>query len=295
VRPRSYRGAVSCYLRKYAFAPKYPVEQALSVLTADGVRLAGARLQGPPDAFATVVLVHGLVHSSRTPRIHAFAHRLSESVHVLVPDLRGHGHSEGVCTLGKDEPLDVAAVVAAAPPGLPVVTIGLSLGGVAVLLHAGTFGGVAGTVAVSSPAWWGDWSTPSTQRVRRYAMTPAGRVVLARLLRTRIASRCEGVPDSRDVVAAIAPAFTLVVHDPTDHYFGANHAQTIYDWAREPKAIWWERGMGHGTDLLSADLASRLVAELRHRLRAPAQSDHRPPVGHRPTEPHVLPGGPSSR
>ncbi|HEX2187092.1 MAG TPA: alpha/beta fold hydrolase, partial [Chloroflexota bacterium] len=197
-RPRSYRGALSCYLRKYLFAPRYGPEQALSLVTADGVRLSGARLQGPPDAFATVVIVHGLVHSSRTPRIHAFAHLLSKSVHVLVPELRGHGGSEGVCTLGHEEPLDVAAAVAAAaPPGLPVVTMGLSLGGVAVLLHAGTFGGVAGTVAVSSPAWWGAWDTPATKRVRRYAMTPAGRMVLARLLRTRIASRCDGVPDAR--------------------------------------------------------------------------------------------------
>jgi pimeloyl-ACP methyl ester carboxylesterase len=237
-------------------------------VTADGLRLAGARLDGPPDAFATVVLVHGLVHSSRTPGIYAFAHLLARSLHVLVPELRGHGASEGVCTLGRDEPLDVAAAVAAASPHLPVVTLGVSLGGAAVLLHAGTHGGVAGAVAVSSPAWWGAWDTPSTQRVRRYAMTPAGRVVLARVLRTRIAARCDGVPDARDVVGAISPAFTLIVHDPNDHYFGREHAETLYQWAGEPKALWLEDGRGHGTDLLTPDLAARLVDELRLRLAA---------------------------
>ena len=59
------------------------------------MQLAGARLTGPPDAVATIVLAHGFVHSSRTPRIHAFAHLLARRAHVLVPDLRGHGSSGG--------------------------------------------------------------------------------------------------------------------------------------------------------------------------------------------------------
>jgi pimeloyl-ACP methyl ester carboxylesterase len=262
-----YGRTLSRYARKYVFAPRYLPHERLSLVTIDGVRLAGARLEGPSDAFATVVLVHGLVHWSRTPGIHAFAHLLARSVHVLVPELRGHGRSGGVCTLGVDEPLDVAAAVAAAAErALPVVTVGVSLGGAAVLLHAGTHGGVAAAVAISSPAWWGAWDTPSTQRVQRAAMTAAGRLVLARLLRTRIAAHCDAVPDARDVVANIAPAFTLVVHDPKDHYFGREHADTLYQWAREPKALWWEEGKGHGTDLLTPSLADRLVTELRGRL-----------------------------
>jgi pimeloyl-ACP methyl ester carboxylesterase len=264
--------AVAGYLRKYAFAPRYRPEESLSLTTPDGLRLAGARLEGPVDSFATVVLVHGLAHWSRTPRIHTFAHRLAREVHVLVPDMRGHGASQGLCTLGLEEPVDVhAAVVAArtARPDLPVVTIGVSLGGAAVLLHAGTYGGIAAVVAISSPARWGAWDTAATQRVHRYASSRAGRAVLARALRTRIASTCEGIPDSRDVVAAIAPAFTLIVHDPADHYFAGDHAETIYQWAREPKALWLEEGAGHGTDLLTPEFATRLLAELRHRLSSP--------------------------
>src|SRR5437588_8807629 len=98
-RPAGQRGAVAGYLRKYAFVPRYRREELLSLLTADGVRLGGARLEGPADSFASVVLVHGLAHWSRTPKIHAFAHLLAREVHVLVPDLRGHGTSEGLSTL----------------------------------------------------------------------------------------------------------------------------------------------------------------------------------------------------
>jgi len=262
-------GVAAHMVRKHFFAPRYALEQRLDLLTEDGVRLSGARLHGPADAPGTVVLVHGFVHSSRTPRIHRFAHLLAQRLHVIVPDLRGHGASGGVSTLGTKEPLDVAAAVAAARPDLPVVTVGLSLGGASVLLHAGTRGGVAGVVAISSPAWSQSWDTPSTIRIQRAVTSRAGRLVLARVLRTRIAPLCEAVPDSRELVGRIAPAFTLVVHDPADHYFDGEHAQAIYRWAREPKDLWLLPGAGHGTDVLTAAFGDRLVTELEARLQAP--------------------------
>ena len=257
------------YLRKHAFAPRYGSEERLRLVTHDGVRLSGARLHGPPDAAGTVVLIHGFSHWSRTPRMHAFAHMLARGMHVIVPDLRGHGASGGVSSMGPKEPLDVKAAVEAADPALPVVTVGLSLGGAAVLLHAGTFGGVAGVVAISAPAWWGAWDTPSTKRVQRYAMTPAGRRFLAVFLRTRIAQVCEGVPHAEEQVAAIAPAFTLVVADPADHYFSEEHPRAIYAWANDPKDLWLLPGTGHGTDLLTPSFATRLLEDLDRRLRRP--------------------------
>jgi pimeloyl-ACP methyl ester carboxylesterase len=266
---RRAANAMAGYVRKHAFVPRYRTEHRLPLVTDDGVRLVAARLPGPPDAMATVVLVHGFSQSSRMPRIHAFAHVLAERAHVIVPDLRGHGASSGLSSMGTYEPLDVKAAVDAAEPGLPVVTIGISLGGAAVLLHAGTYGGVAGVVAISAPAWWGAWDTPATKRIERYAMSPAGRRFLALFLRTRIAQVCEGVPHAEQQVANIAPAFTLVVADPADHYFSEDHPRTIYRWAQEPKELWMLPGTGHGTDLLTPAFTGRLLDELARRLRHP--------------------------
>lgn len=272
--------AIAGYLRKYPFAPRYGREQALSLVTEDGVRLSGARLAGPADAPCTVVLVHGFVNWSRTPRVHAFAHLLARHVHVVVPDLRGHGRSKGESTLGFSEPLDVAAAVAAADPDLPVVTVGVSLGGAAVLLHAGAAASVPaadlqpaqrrvdGVVAISAPAWWGVAESPGTKKLVAYLGSRFGRIVLARLLRTRVAASCAAVPDAGDVVAAIAPAFTLVVHDPEDWYFGSEHAERLFSWAGEPKDLWWLPGAGHGTDLLTPELADRLLAHVARQLAA---------------------------
>src|SRR5215213_6187275 len=263
---RRAANAAAGYVRKHAFVPRYGAETELSLVTDDGVRLSASRLQGPPDAIGTVVLVHGFSQSSHMPRIHAFAHQLARRMHVIVPDLRGHGASGGLSSLGPKEPLDVKAAVEAADPALPVVTVGISLGGAAVLLHGGTFGGVAGVVAISDPAWWGAWDTPATKRIQRYAMTPAGRRFLAVFMRSRIAQVCEGVPHAEEQAGAIAPAFTIVVADPADHYFSEEHPQTIYRWANEPKDLWLMPGTGPGTDLLSPAFGDRLLTDLERRL-----------------------------
>jgi pimeloyl-ACP methyl ester carboxylesterase len=268
---------VANYLRRYVFAPRYRPDERLSLVSTDGTRLSCARLEGPQSSPATVVLVHGFVNSSRTPAIHDFARRLEQEVHVLVPDLRGHGASGGRCTMGVDEPGDVATVVAAATPGLPVVTVGTSLGGAAVLLHAGRYPGVAGTVAISAPASWGSFEREGSNRVRRFIGSATGRMVLGLLLRTRVVSSCAGLPDSSEVVASISPAFTVVVHDPDDRYFGPEHAERLYEWAREPKDLWWYPGAGHGTDVLTPELAERLLGEIGARL-GPAGVAHEPPA-----------------
>lgn len=257
--------AVARYYRMYVAPPRYQPEQRLTLTAADGVRLNAWRVAGPPRALCTVVLVHGFANSSRSPGVHRFAQLLARRAHVIVPDLRGHGRSGGRCSMGRHEPLDVEAAVAAAPEGYPVVTLGTSLGGAAVFMHAGTFGGVAAAVGVSAPAR-GELDREGTHRVRRWVSGRTGRLVLATVLRTRVGPDCIYLPEAADVVANISPALTVVVHDPDDWYFGPQHAESIYGWAREPKALWWYPGGGHGGDLLTPQLAARLLAELEVRL-----------------------------
>ena len=255
-------GVVAGWARKYPLAPRWRREQLLSLSTVDGVSISAARIDGPPDAPAVVVLVHGFLNSSRSPLVHGFAHLLASKVHVIAPDLRGHGRSGGRVTLGALEPLDVDAAVGAARrawPDLPVVTVGTSLGGIAALRHAGIIGGVAGTVSISAPAWYDPDTRDGARRLTRFVESRAGRQVAARLLRTRVGV-LPPVDDMASVVAAIAPAFTVVVHDPDEAYFGEEHARAIYDAAQQPKDLWLLPGAGHGSDVLTPDLAARLLA-----------------------------------
>jgi pimeloyl-ACP methyl ester carboxylesterase len=265
------------WARRYPLAPRYrPPATHLTLHAADGTRLHAVRLPQRTGgrrlaaaAPCSFVLVHGLANSSRTPGIHAFAHLLSTAAPVVVLDLRGHGASGGQCSFCLSEPLDVDAAVTAAKeadPDLPVVTIGTSLGGSSVLLHAGELGGVAGTVGISPAGWSGADDRPGSARAQQVARSPLARAGLRLLTGTRLPVICGAVPDAEPVVARIAPAFTLVVHDREDHYLGPEHAEAIERWAKPPVERWEVVGKGHGTELLDAALADRILAHVRAHL-----------------------------
>ena len=96
--------------------------------------------------------------------------QLSTWAHVVALDLRGHGRSAGRSTFGVAEPADVAAAVAAGralAPGLPVVALGISLGGASALFAAGGGSPLAGVIAVSAPAWR-DLTSPAGVRLARW-------------------------------------------------------------------------------------------------------------------------------
>lgn len=246
------------YLRKYHLAPRYPRESVTRLLADDGTPIVAHRLAGPADAVAAVVVVHGFVNWSRTPALHRFSTHLARHFHVVVPDLRGHGRSGGRCTLGKSEHLDVAAAVQTCPPGLPVVLIGVSLGGVAVLRYAASAPGtVAAVIAVSAPVRR-DASRPGSSRIVSVTSTRAGRRALSTLMRTRVA---EGhhLPDIESELASIAPARCVIVHDRADHFFGPEHAEVLHAAASEPKELWWYDDAGHGLDLLTPVFADRVI------------------------------------
>jgi len=282
-RPRAAGRIAADWVRRYPLAPRYrPPATHLSLQASDGTRLHAVRLPGPdpraagpgpaPDPPCSFVLVHGLANSSRTPGIYAFAHLLAAWAPVLVLDLRGHGASGGRCSFCVHEPGDVAVAVAAArdaAPDLPVVTIGTSLGGSSVLLSAGEFGGVAGTVGVSPAGWSGADARPGSARAQLVARSSLARAGLRLMTGTRLPGTCAAVPFAKPVVAKIAPAFTLVVHDREDHYLGPEHAEAIEAWAQPPVDRWELTGRGHGTSLLDAALAERIVAHVRAASRRP--------------------------
>ncbi|MEV6273826.1 alpha/beta hydrolase [Nocardia sp. NPDC051832] len=118
-------------------------DRAGTVLTDDEVRLA-TRTCGPDNAPVTVIFVHGFCNSMESFHFQRrdLEKRWGASVRLVFFDLRGHGHSGApstesctVAQLGRD----VAAVLEATTPTGPVVLVGHSLGGMAVLAAAAQF------------------------------------------------------------------------------------------------------------------------------------------------------------
>ncbi len=259
--------AVGSWYGKYVNPPRYkkPAE-TLQLHTVDGIKLHAVRLHGPEGCGATVVLSHGFANWHRHPKIHEFATSLAKHVNVIVLDLRGHGLSDGVSTLGAYEWLDVMAAVEQVPDTDALILLGTSMGSGASVIYAGMAGrGEAGRVAdaviaVSGPAWWGGRDAATgVGRVLELAASPFMRLVLKYLMRVRIAGPGrDGRIDPVSVVGDIAPAPLVIIHDKADWYFGPDQVEAMVSAAGPTAQLWWREG-GHATDLFNKDLLEQIL------------------------------------
>src|SRR5947209_3021371 len=180
--------------------------------TCDGIELAVRTWPAVGEPRASVVLVHGLSATKDNPELVAVAVALQErGFDVVAYDARGHGESGGICTLGDLERHDVAAAVALARrSGLPVVVVGASMGGIAVLRHAADNRDVAGVVTVSSPADWRLHRSPGTLLLTGMIPTRFGRAFAARPFRVRPSPHWTNAEPPRALAARVASPRAVV-------------------------------------------------------------------------------------
>jgi pimeloyl-ACP methyl ester carboxylesterase len=231
----------------------------LVLRTADGLSLAADAWLTPEPAGAVVVLVHGLLGSRHNPSVIAMAHELrAEGQAVVTFDMRGHGESEGLCTLGDLERLDVAAAVVAARDLAPrVVLVGASLGAIAVLRYAVDDPHLAGVVTVSSPAQW-RLTTRRTALAAGLTRTRLGRR-LARRRGVRLDRRWTW-PEPPDALAARLTVPLAVVHGRDDRFMPTSEAKVLHDAAPGRRRLDLVSGMGHAYGTRGLEPISGAVA-----------------------------------
>jgi len=247
--------------------------ESVRLCTSDGVFLSAQYFSGVSDAPA-YVLGHGFTGSASRPAVTAVSERLNRrGAAVLALDFRGHGTSEGLSTVGVDEVADVSAAVQylrLSRPGLPVISLGFSMGASVVIRQAGGASGASGlgtegagqwlpdaVIAVSGPGHWYERGTAPMRRVHLGLETWVGRMALRWSFRTRIGTGWDLLPVSPVEVAGAIAAPLLVVHGDADPYFGLEHPRMIA--AVAPRAdLWIERGMGHGETAMIPALLDRI-------------------------------------
>ncbi len=224
----------------------------LTLETADGLRLSARwRPALTPTATASVVVVHGFSASQDEPGVRALADDLAAAgYHVLTYDARGHGSSEGWCAVGSTEHMDVAGAVATAHgKGLPVVLVGVSMGGVAVAGYLAEAGrddlGVWGAVLVSTPARWQMRVSAVGLLTALLTRTRPGRWVASRHLRVRIAPRWRVGRPIESLVEQIDTPIA-VVHGTGDRLLHHEHGQRLHASAAGPSRLELVEGTGHG-------------------------------------------------
>jgi pimeloyl-ACP methyl ester carboxylesterase len=237
-----------------------PVPYARTIVTEDGVPIDAAHLPGDPGLG--IVLAHGFTLNWQRPAVWRIATRLNKFGGVVTFDFRGHGRSGGVSTVGDKEikDLDVAVGYARELGYQRIATVGFSMGGSIVLRHAGLIGGVDAVVSVSSPGQWHYRGTRPMRLVHLAIQNRTGRLIAKTMLKTRISNgKWDPVPLPPAAAAAlIAPVPLLIVHGDKDEYFPVDHAQRLYDAAREPKEIWLITGMGHAESGATPQIVNRI-------------------------------------
>jgi alpha-beta hydrolase superfamily lysophospholipase len=245
------------------------------VTSRDGVRLRAVHLPGPAATDVAVVLVPGFSCSWDKPFVRRAAGWLSAHAAVVTVDLRGHGRSGGLSTLGDREVLDVDAAVAEARRRgyARVVTVGFSMGGAAVLRHAGLLGTVTeqpvdAVVSVSAASRWWRVETPRMRWLARICTTAPGRRYAQTAMATRIDPQArygESAETPEAVIGRIAPVPVLVVHGGRDRYLRPGNAEDLFAAAGEPRELWLWPEYGHAElalDAAGADLLGRHLAVL---------------------------------
>jgi uncharacterized protein len=219
----------------------------MTMLTAsDGIELAVRSWSATGEPRASVVLVHGLAATKDNPELVAVATALQErGFNVLAYDARGHGESTGICTLGLLERYDVAAAVERVRhDGLPVVVVGASMGGIAVLRHAADDPTLAGVVTVSSPADWRLHRSPGTLLLAGMIRTRAGRAFAARLFRVRLSPDWT-YPESPRTLAGRVASPLAVVHGDRDRFIPAREAAALFSASGGERRLFIVPRMGH--------------------------------------------------
>ena len=213
--------------------------------TRDGVRLAVRRWHPEAPSGTAVVAVHGFGATKDSESVGRVAEAMIADGHqVFSYTARGHGESEGRCTLGDLERHDVEAAVRLARRSADrVVLVGASMGAIAVLRHASEHA-PEGVVTVSSPAEWNLPRTVQSAGAAVLTQTRAGRWMARRALRVRLSAHwSDAAPPvdlARDIDAPLA-----IIHGHKDAFIKSDEAHKLYAAAPDPRRIELVEGMGH--------------------------------------------------
>jgi pimeloyl-ACP methyl ester carboxylesterase len=215
--------------------------------TADGLELI-ADIRATAEPHAAVVVVHGFTAHRRHPSVVAMADALADAGYAVVAaDGRGHGESDGICTLGDDERFDVEAAVGAARQlDDRVVVVGASMGAIAALRYAAGPTHIDGVVTVSCPARWQLRSLRSALAAA-LTQTRPGRWFLLRSAGVRVASKWHR-PEPPESLASRLGCPLAIVHGLADRFLPALEARHLHGSAIGPRRLDLVPKMGHAFD-----------------------------------------------
>jgi len=221
-----------------------------SFRTRDGVTLRLSHLPG--GGRDAILVTPGILMHRESPEHRLLAARLASRADVLTLDVRGHGDSGGVFSLGTREPEDVAEIAGLLRGRYErVIGLGFSFGGYHTCVAAALHGSFDAVALVGTPH---RLFILDHNFVTRGLLRSIGPMLRRRRRRTRV---WPGLPLRRPrpsrLIGRIAPRPVLVAHGQDDWLIPPKHAQRLYAAAGEPRRlVLVPRGL-HAENMLSVD------------------------------------------
>ena len=223
--------------------------QKISVQTSDVYTLIAAEFGAKEESDKWVLLLHG--YTGWKEEMYQFAYWYHEQgFHVLVPDLRCQGESEGdFIGMGWTDHFDCALwvdYILACTPDAQIVLHGQSMGAAAALIMSGSETSADHIAAVVSDSAYTDAYSMFGDKITEWFGLPAFPFVDSACLMLRL----RGGYDLRDVSALEAvkrsKVPTLFIHGDEDKMIAVEMSQELYDAASCEKQLFIVEGAGHG-------------------------------------------------
>lgn len=231
-----------------AWIREHPARRDVFLTSVDGLRLHGVALR-QKASHRWALCVHGYHDDLSSMAVCARHYYEDLGWNAVLPDLRGHGGSEGSYVgYGWDDRLDLVAWISRImrrDAQAEIVLHGVSMGAATVLLTAG------GALPNSVRAVVSDCAYTSALTIMRHVYQlgggrgPAGPALAA--LRATVRRRDKFDLKSADPLRAVGTSRTptLFIHGVNDDFVPASMMAELYQAARCPKDFLWVPGAGH--------------------------------------------------
>ncbi len=251
------------------------------LFSADGLGLVADRLPSSGKPEFAAILVHGYTGTGPTMKRYARLLRERFDCDLLLPDLRGHGRSEG-SYIGfglrdaEDLRLWIDRLIEPAAPDLPIVLFGVSMGAAAVLTASGSE--LPPNVrCVVSDCGYSDAREILAYKAKKLFGLPRFPAVDALVSTTAILARydlAEACP-RRAVARTRLPI--LFIHGGADDFVPPRMADELFEAAAGPKELFVVPEAGHAQSYQTAGeaYAGRVAAFIRAALQASASASDR--------------------
>lgn len=225
--------------------------EVVSIVSPDGLRLEADLFAPAPDSHLWAITVHG--YTGRRENMQRYAARyLERGYGVLMPDLRGHGESEGAYIgMGWPDRFDIARwvrLIAERDEQAQIVLHGVSMGAATVMMASGEDLGPWVRAVVEDCGFTSAWDIFASELRVRYHLPEFPLLHTAdRISALRAGYRFRDASALAQVARTSLPI--LFIHGSDDDFVPCEMVYRLYDACPSDKELYVVDGAGHGQAL----------------------------------------------